>query len=80
MKVFTVLAVLILVISFPVFSGGQSESADAMEGGMMEAMEKPEVNAIVDFMSLEHAQKLADEKADGTLFLTQAGVPAAKGR
>ncbi|WP_319478574.1 thioredoxin family protein [Marispirochaeta aestuarii] len=78
MRVFTVIALVLLIVSFPAFSGGQSESADAMEGGMMEAMEMPEVNAIVDFRSLDHARELAAEKPT-VLFFNASWCPSCKG-
>lgn len=78
MRVFAVIAFVLIIVSFPVFSGGQSESADAMEGGMMEAMEMPEVNAIVDFSSLDHAQELAAEKPT-VLFFNASWCPSCRG-
>ena len=78
MRVFTVIAFVLLIVSFPAFSGGQSETADAMEGGMMEAMEMPEVNAIVDFRSLDHARELAAEKPT-VLSFNASWCPSCKG-
>ncbi|MDC7225478.1 MAG: thioredoxin family protein [Spirochaetales bacterium] len=78
MKVFTIITILFLIVSFPVLSGGQSEPADKMEGGMMEAMEMPEVDAIVEYSSLEQVKMLAEEKPT-VLFFNASWCPSCKG-
>lgn len=77
MKVFIVTAFLILIISFPLFSGGQADAGDMAEGSMMEK-EEMEVNAIVEFKSLSHAKQLASEKPT-VLFFNASWCPSCKG-
>jgi len=80
MKVFTIAAIILLIISLPVFSGGQSEESPKMEAMMMEASTDVEEKAqgpFIEFKDLEHSMMLAESKPT-VLFFNASWCPSCK--
>ncbi|HAK46214.1 MAG TPA: hypothetical protein DCO79_09905 [Spirochaeta sp.] len=69
MKVFTIVAVILLVISLPVFSGGQPEPAPMMSAEADTPM--------VEFINSGHAMMLAESKPT-VLFFNASWCPSCK--
>lgn len=80
MKVFTIAAIILLVFSNSVFSGGQNEEAPMMDGGMMEQTEKTaamDSGSLVEFRNTGHAMELA-ESGPTVLFFNASWCPSCK--
>lgn len=80
MKVFTIAAIILLIISLPVFSRGQSEDSPKMEGVMIEssiAMEEESELPFIEYKDIEHAMMLAESKPT-VLFFNASWCPSCK--
>ena len=76
MNKFTVITVLLILISIPGFSSGDQEPAEKMEGAMM--MEAADFSPIVEYRSMTQVMQLAEEKPT-VLFFNASWCPSCKG-
>ena len=80
MKVFTILVLLLISISIPVFSSGQTEEAPKMEGGMMmssDSMDNMISAPFIEFKDTEQTMMLA-EKMPTVLFFNASWCPTCR--